>query len=66
MTNSCKESNLSILLHADDIALFSETEEGIQSMLIPLTHYCKKWVFSVDTERARIFVFARVPNLLYI
>ena len=35
--------NISILLYADDIAILSETEAGMQAMLNKLDGWCRKW-----------------------
>ena len=39
---------ISILFYADDIAILSETEKGMQIMLDKLNEWCKKWHISIN------------------
>jgi hypothetical protein len=54
---------LLILLYADDIALFSESRDGLQSGLYLLYDYCTRWKLSVNTEKTKIAVFRRGGRL---
>ena len=51
--------NLFLLLYADDITLFSETADGLQSEHNVLYNYCQKWRFSVNTVKAKVIVLKR-------
>ena len=41
---------LFLLMYADDIVLFSETDEGLQNGLNCMYDYCQKWKLSVNTK----------------
>ena len=58
---------LFFLLYADDIILFSETVDGLQSGLNVLYNYCQKWRFSVNTVKTKVSVFRKgviLPRIL--
>ena len=50
---------LFLLLYADDITLFSETADGLQSGLNVLYNYCQKWRLSVNTVKTKVIVFRK-------
>ena len=50
---------LFLLLYADDITLFSETADGLQSELNVLYNYCQKWRLSVNTVKTKNIVFRK-------
>ena len=50
---------LFLLLYADDITLFSEAADGLQSGLNVLCNYCQKWRLSVNTVKTRVIVFRK-------
>ena len=50
---------LFLLLYADDITLFSETADGLQSGLNTLYNYCQKWRLSVNTVKTKVIVFRK-------
>ena len=41
---------LFLLMYADDIVLFSETDKGLQNGLNCMYDYCQKWKLSVNTK----------------
>ena len=49
--------NLFLLMYADDMVLFSETVDGLQSLLENLYCYCKKWNLCINVEKSKIVVF---------
>ena len=51
------QRKLFIPLYADDITLFSETADGLQSGLNVLYNYCQKWRISVNTVKTKVIVF---------
>ena len=51
--------NISCLLYADDIAIFSESEKGLQRMLSYLSTWCNKWRLQVNTEKTKIIHFRK-------
>ena len=44
---------LCLVLYADDIVLFSETDEGLQEGLNLLQAYCLRWKLKVNTSKNR-------------
>ena len=50
---------LFLLLYADDITLFFETADGLQSGLNVLYNYCQKWRLSVNTVKTKVIVFRK-------
>ena len=50
---------LFLLFYADDITLFSETVDGLQSGLNVLYNYCQKWRLSVNTVKTKVIVFRK-------
>ena len=50
---------LKVLMFADDMAIFSTTEYGLQIGLNQLSSYCAKWGISVNTEKTKIVIFKR-------
>ena len=47
---------LFLLLHADDITLFSETAEGLQIALNMFSTYCQRRRLTVNTKKTKIMV----------
>ena len=50
---------LFILLYADDIVIFSESPEEMQSSLDILNNYCNKWKLKVNIGKTKIMVFRK-------
>ena len=48
-----------LLLFADDMAVFSETREGLQRGLNKLGEYCMKWGIKVNTRKTKVVVFRK-------
>ena len=48
-----------LLMYADDIILFSETEDGLQNGLNILHDYFKKWKLTVNTQKTKVVVFRK-------
>lgn len=48
---------LFIMLYADDIVLFSESETGLQKGLDLLKQYCDRWKLTVNTQKTKVMVF---------
>ena len=49
-----------IILYADDTLLFSESLDGMQSMLDELSNYCKIWKLEVNTSEIKLSFFRSV------
>merc|ERR1712105_184140 len=45
---------LNILLYADDIVLFAENEEDLQSLLFIVQIWCEKWRLEVNLAKTNI------------
>ena len=51
---------LSCLLYADDFAIMAENEQNLQSMLICLSEWCKKWDITININKSNVIHFR--PN----
>ena len=49
--------NISVLLYADDIAILSKTEAGMQTMLNKLDDWCRKWRITVNETKTKVLHF---------
>ena len=59
-----ENTELSCLLWADDILMFSETAEGLQSKLNNLEKYCKENKLTVNTDKTQCMIFNKTGRLL--
>ena len=50
---------LFLLLYADDMTIFSETEDGLQQGLNVLEAYCERWKLTVNIDKTKIMVFRK-------
>ena len=50
---------LCLVLYADDIVLFSETDDGLQEGLNLLQAYCLRWKLKVNTNKTKIMIFKK-------
>ena len=50
---------LFLLLYADDIVLFSESEAGLQKGLVLLEEYCNRWQLSVNSVKTKVVIFLK-------
>ena len=48
---------INYLLHADDLALISETSAGLQKLLIGLEKFCCRWHITVNLIKTNVMVF---------
>ena len=58
------EVNISCLLWADDILMFSKSQEGLQKKLDKLEKYCIDNKLTVNTEKTQCMVFNKKGRLL--
>ena len=56
--------DLSCLLWADDILMFSESEKGLQDKINKLDSYCKTNKLTVNTDKTQCMVFNKSGRLL--
>ena len=50
---------MKMLMFADDMAVFSESKEGLQIGIDNLQNYCKKWGITVNIAKTKVVVFKR-------
>ena len=58
------DDNISILLYADDIALLSLSEEGLQHQLDTLENWCDRWRISVNLDKTSVAHFQKASKPL--
>ena len=46
-------------MYADDMVLFSESIEGLQSLLNELSNYCEAWKLSINVDKSNVLVFRK-------
>ena len=54
----------SSLFWADDIVLFSESEEGLRKMLKTMERYCEKNELTLNTDKTKCMIFNKTGKLL--
>ena len=52
-----KSLHVSVLFYADDIAILSETEDGMQIMLDKLNDWCAKWRITINESKSKVLHF---------
>ena len=52
---------LKLLMYADDMVIFSDSEIGLQDALDQLDFYCSKWGIKVNVRKTKIVVFKKGP-----
>ena len=50
-------------MYADDMIIFSESQEGLQHMLNTLSEYSAAWSLNVNTSKTKIVVFRNRDKL---
>jgi hypothetical protein len=50
-------TDVSLLLYADDIVLMSESREALQDMMNTLSEYSKKWRFELNQKKSEVVIF---------
>ena len=50
---------LQLLMFADDMAIFSETKNGLQTGINDLYRYCEKWGITVNISKTKVVVFKK-------
>lgn len=56
-------TNIKILLYADDIVILSNTPQGLQEMIDVLCDYCLMWSLKVNLAKSKIVVFRKGPRI---
>jgi hypothetical protein len=52
------------LMYADDIVIFSETQEGLQERMDLLHTYCSNWCLSVNLSKTNVVIFNKAGKCL--
>ena len=55
---------LSSIVWADDLVMFSETEEGLNDMLIELAVYTDENALTINTDKTKAMIFNKTGRLL--
>ena len=50
------------LLYADDLVLFSETKEGMQTLLNNIESYCRKWHLIINSQKSKVMIFHKTQS----
>jgi hypothetical protein len=50
-------NRIDCLMYADDIVIFSETQEGLQKIMDLLHTYCSNWCLSVNLSKTNVVIF---------
>ena len=58
----CFDFLLRLIMYADDMVIFSDSEQGIQEALNNLDVYCRKWDISVNTIKTKVVIFQKGSN----
>jgi hypothetical protein len=56
--------NINSLFWADDLVMFSDSEEGLQKMLNVLEIYCRENELTVNTKKTKCMIFNKTGRLL--
>ena len=56
----CNDTQISILLFADDIVLLCDSEHKLQQMLNIVQKWCHKWRLSLNKDKTKIMHFRKV------
>ena len=54
---SLTNTNINILVYADDMLILSKSEWGLKRSLLILEAYCKKWRLVINTKITKIMIF---------
>ena len=49
--------HVSVLYYADDIAILSETDDGMKIMLDELNEWCAKWRITINESKTKVLHF---------
>ena len=58
----CYDILLKLIMYADDMVIFSDSEQGLQDALNTLDVYCSKWDISVNTIKTKVVIFQKGSN----
>ena len=56
-------TQLSSLMFADDLILFSSTNKGLQKCIDNLSQYCNKWNLTINLKKTKIVTFSKTGKI---
>lgn len=56
-------TNVKVLLYADDIVILSDSPNGLQEMIDCLHRYCLTWSLRVNLDKSKIMIFRTGPRV---
>ena len=56
-------TQLSSLMFADDLILFSSTNKGLQKCMDNLSQYCNKWNLTINLKKTKIVTFSKTGKI---
>ena len=57
-------TQISSLLFADDLAIFSLTKNGLQEKLDILEKYCRQWDLNLNLKKTKVIIFNKQGNTI--
>ena len=51
------------LFYADDLALLSPTEQGLQQQLDIVEKSCQNWALAVNMKKTNVMIFSKMPQM---
>jgi hypothetical protein len=63
-TVTLDNTKIPCLLFADDLVLFSNTNEGLQSKLDILNDYCEEWCLGINPKKTKVIIFNKSGKLI--
>ena len=58
-----ENTEIPVLLYADDLLVMSVTQVGMQRALDTLSKYCEKWQLKVNCTKTKIIIFKKGPKI---
>ena len=57
------DTNIDLLMYADDVVVIGETENDLQVMLNNIDNWCKMWGICINVRKPRCFTFVLKEHL---
>ena len=58
------QTRISALLFADDLAMFSLTQNGLQEKLNTLEKYCRQWDLDLNLKKTKVMIFNKQGSVI--
>ena len=59
-----EDMKILLLFYADDVVIFSESAQGLQSGINSLHEYCNRWKLKLNTEKSKVMVFRKGKSII--